>query len=188
MATEPDSDDGDERALVVRVPVGLHVRAEEVNLGGGPFRSVARTRTVVDVDVVFPWMRLRALDLAIFTVLAAGMLWLTASGLWFLGIAIAGVVAIAALWPRSERRTARLFTLEDDCLTLGGGRVLSLAEVERVEVRSGMTDRVEVHEVVVETMAGELVVATLAAEEHARHVHGLIEDAVGACRRRLASG
>lgn len=177
-----------QRALAACAPAGLHLRVEADGGGDGPFRTQAHVRTVVDVDVVRPWIELRARELAVFALVLAATLWLTAVGLWAVAIAVAAAVAIRGLWSSGDDRpTVRLFTIHDDHIALPGGDELALADVMDVHVRPEIVGRVPFHEVICATPTGDVVIGMLATEEHADHVQHLVESAVDSHQRRVTS-
>jgi hypothetical protein len=180
-AAEPGGERGAPRALAVRAPAGLHVRIEAASVGDGPFRTTALTRTVVDIDLTTPWTDARPRDLCGLGVLSAIALWLTSIGFWYVAVALGILIAIGTSWSATRRRRSRLFTIHDGHIILSGGGRLALADITRVRVREGLAgsypDGISIHEIVVDTPAETLRLATVTTLDQARHVERIVESA-----------
>jgi hypothetical protein len=167
----------DDHALVPVVPDGLVVRRERTTRGDGPYRGTVEAAIVIDYplgDLGIPG-RVRHPVLMGIVILGA-IPFAVGFGQPVMLAAAAVVALIERPWDMPTRRGELRIGAES--LRLAAGKTTSLADVRRVDVarRDGLDGR-QVHEVIVQTPAGPVVVATMDAPAHAEHTRLLVEQA-----------
>lgn len=187
-------------ALVVacKVARGLHVRTETLSPEDGPFRESGLTQTVVELAVHPSWRRRRrrskwlvvpqllapSIALCATLIIAGGEAFAVAGLIFMLATIATAVPHVVA----ARRHRVRLFAIERDQLALASGPLVPLADIRGAHVRDryeqGELGSNTVHDVVIDTPAGEVTAATTATAAQARDVVTMIETAHQSFLRR----